>query len=109
MALRCLSYLKEAYALLFSTIKVHGVFEPSLFCSFDKSFTGGELEVGIHHVHGTLSAVVLIWPALLTLGAFKQRQYIIIAPAFIAETRPMVKIFAVAACVNHSVHRARAA
>ena len=104
-----LGHLQIAEAFLMSTVEV-GV--ARIATSFRRRDEGigdriGFLRIG--HVEFTIGAMVVVGAALLALALAEIGQDVLVAPADVAELAPVIVILALAADVDETVDRRRAA
>src|SRR5699024_10506879 len=62
----------------------------------------------LRHVERAACAMKGALARLIVLGALENRQYIVVAPAAVAQLRPVVVVPPVTPCVAHGIDRRRA-
>ena len=101
--------LEAADAVLACAVEVGVVVEARELARLEHRVDHGRHRAAVGHAQRPADAVERILAAVVVLGALEVGQDLVVAPALGAAGRPAVVVGAVAAQVDHGVHRARPA
>ncbi len=102
-------HLEHAHPFLLGAVEVSVVHKTGLLPGRHKHRPKAVGAAQIHHIERAVGTVEGVGTALVVFRAFEVRQHVVIGPAGVALRRPVVVVIAVAAGVNHGVHRTGAA
>src|SRR5205807_4083699 len=104
-----LSHLVVADAFLVGTVEVLDPLVAGLLAGLEEALVDLRWIGLVGDVERSAGAVEVVAAAFVVLGLLEERQYVVVAPALVAELAPVVVVPGVAAHIEHGVDRRGAA